>query len=112
MKKDLNSTLEYLASVMEDFGTAQVLTSPSDDDRDDVTSTLKDLSLKTIIRDLAVISANSVADDLHAMALRPADYADMKDLPEKMALMLTKALSGADREYFAEMFRQQLRTRG
>ncbi len=93
----------------EDYGTAQVLTMPSDRDRKIAMSFLQDLQVEPIVRDLAIIAAREVANVLETNGLRASDYSDSTDMPAKVAAMVKKKISG---EYFEAVFRDHLRNRG
>lgn len=100
---------EFLTVFGEDYGTAQVLTTPSERDRKIALELVSEVSTDLVIRDLAIIAAREVANVLESNGLRAADYADIADLPEKVAGMI-KAKIGS--EYFIEAFRDHLRGRG
>lgn len=110
--KDRKATVEILAGVLEDFGTAQVLNTPSDADRAEAMAALKDFPVDRVLRDAAIVSAQVLADVLHTMSLRPADYADVKELPEELLKLLKKNLSGDGADFFADVFRDHLKNRG
>jgi hypothetical protein len=111
--KDPENTIKFLADVLENFGTAQVLTSPSDDDREAVLEAVNSIDLDPVVRDLATLIVGAVADTLHTMALRPADYADMTDLPKSLVSRLVKVLKAeSGRQAFADTFHAKLKSRG
>lgn len=111
--KDPNNTIEFLASVLENYGTAQVLNCPSDEDRKEVLDAVNSIDLEPVVRDLATLAVSAVANTLHAMALRPADYANMTDLPKSIVSQMAKVLeSESGRRLFAETFHAKLKSRG
>lgn len=100
---------EFLKVFGEDYGTAQVLTTPSERDKKIALELVNELSTDLVLRDLAIIAAREVANVLESNGMRAADYADVADLPEKVAGMI-KAKIGS--EYFLEALRDHLRGRG
>ena len=113
INKDSEKIIAFLASVLEDYGTAEVLTSPSTADRSEVLQAVKSIDPDPIVRDLTTLVVDTVADTLHSMALRPADYADMKELPSIVLALITKTLSSDEgRKMFEESFQTKLRSRG
>jgi len=113
INKDPEKLIDFLTSVLENYGTADVLTSPSDTDRKEVLDTVKLIDPEPIVRDLTTLVVNAVADTVHAMALRPADYADMKDLSSSMLALITKTLSSTEgKQIFADAFHAKLKSRG
>jgi hypothetical protein len=113
INKDPENCIAFLARVLESYGTAEVLTSPSDEDRKEVLDTVKLIDLDPIVRDLTTLVVNAVANTMHAMALRPADYADMKELPSSMLALITKALGTSEgKQLFADSFQDKLKSRG
>jgi hypothetical protein len=113
INKDSKNSIEFLAKVLENYGTAQVLNSPSDEDRAEVLAAIKTIDLSPVMRDLTTLVVDAVANAIHTMALRPADYADMKDLPDSMLLQLSKVLSTKEgRQLFTDTFHDKLKSRG
>ena len=114
MKDESIKALDNFVRVFgEDYGTAQVLTRPSENDMRVALSVVDDVPLPPIIRDLAIICAREVANVFEQSGLRAADYADNPDLPAKVAAIVKKALSsGKGRELFETKFREYLRMRG
>ena len=111
--KDPKNPIEFLANVLENYGTAQVLNCPSDEDRAEVLEAVKTIDLSPVVRDLTTLVVDSVENVMHTMALRPADYADMKDLPRSMLSQLSKVLSTEEgKQLFADSFLAKLKSRG
>ena len=109
MKSKTSAIDAFLDVFSEDHGTAQVLITPSERDRKIAMSYLQDLQIEPIVRDLAIIAAREVANILESSGLRAADYADITDMPAKVAAMVKKKISS---EYFEAVFRDHLRNRG
>ena len=109
MKSKTAAIDAFLDVFSEDYGTAQVLTMPSDRDRDIAMSHLKELQVDPIVRDLAIIAAREVANLLESKGLRAADYADTTDMPQVVAAAVRKKIGS---EYFEAVFRDHLRNRG
>ena len=109
MKSKTSAMDAFVAVFSEDHGTAQVMTTPSDRDREIAVTYLKELQVEPIVRDLAIIAAREVANVLEANGLRPADYADTTDMPQRVATAVKKKIGS---EYFEAVFRDHLRNRG
>jgi hypothetical protein len=101
-----------LAEVFGGLGTGTVLTKPSTISDEVVEKLVCELPLKQALKDLGAVAAREVANAIETVALRPADYADLPDLPEKLAERLVAALEGKGLECFVESFVEHLRNRG
>lgn len=91
--------------------TARVMTMPSSISRDLAAKSIEYLDTSKIFRDLGFLAARELSDSLEAMALRPADYADLPDLVQHIASKLSKELSKVPEE-FSKALIEQLRLRG
>ena len=91
-------------------GTGAVLTQPSGIDMELASQVLRQVSLDAVNRDLGVIAAREVADELERQGLRAADFANLPDFPAVVARRIVARLSRS--ESFAEAFRQHLGMRG
>jgi hypothetical protein len=109
MKSKTAAMDAFIAVFSEDHGTAQVLTMPSERDREIAMTYLRELQVEPIVRDLAIIAAREVANVLEANGLRAADYADTTDMPQQVAAAVKKKIGS---EYFDAIFRDHLRNRG
>jgi hypothetical protein len=113
----MSSPLEYLRAVFpapkeENLtATAQVMNLPSGVTRELASQAIDQIDLDLILRDLGALVAREIANELDAMALRPADYAHLPDLPQLMARKVAKALSAVP-EVFAAALIEQLKLRG
>ena len=113
MSKGKDKTIDLLSGIFEDFGTAQVLTTPTDDGRDQALELAKSMPPDLFLRDLAILMAKYMADMLEQRSLRAADYADMLDVPNELLKLIKSNVSKEDgREYFTEVFLEHLKARG
>ena len=91
-------------------GTATVSTTASSLDADLVTMVAEEMDLTDILRDVGIVTARKLADELERRALKPSDFADMPELVQLLAKRLKKAL--ADSEEFSQALYKQLKMRG
>jgi hypothetical protein len=91
--------------------TAAVMNLPSGVTRELAAQAIDQIDLNRIFRDLGALVAREIADELDAMALRPADYVDLPDLPKLMAGKVSKALASVP-ETFVVALIEQLKLRG
>jgi hypothetical protein len=92
--------------------TAHVLTLPSNISRDQAYELVKDVPLEPVLRDLAVCMARAISSELLAMALRPADYADLPDLPLMVIERLIEALAAKPEDAFIKPLIDHLKMSG
>lgn len=101
----MTSAIEDLQSV---FGapkeegyttTAKVMILPSGVTKDVASQAIEQIDLTTIMRDIGVILAREISDELQRMALRPADYADLPDMPQMVAARVAGELAAAPPEF-------------
>lgn len=112
----MNKALEELRRVLDDKhenlnSTAKVLTLPSGVTREVASQAIEALNLAPVLRDVGLMLAREISDELERMALRPADYADLPDMPQLVAARLGAELSKAPTE-FVEALLEQMRLRG
>jgi hypothetical protein len=91
--------------------TARVLNLPSGVTKELASQAIEQLDLDPIIRDIGFIVAREIANELEAMALRPADYVDLPDMPQMVAGMVASELAAAP-EVFVKALIEQLKLRG
>lgn len=91
--------------------TATVMNLPSGVTRDLAAQAIDYIDLDPILRDLGGLVAREIANELETMALRPADYVDLPDLPKIMATKVARSLS-ATPEVFVRALIEQLKLRG
>lgn len=91
--------------------TATVTNSPSSLSREQVKEIADKIPLGPIFQQLGVFVANVVADRLQARSLRPADYAELPELPESL-LERMKETSDDAKTVFAKSFVDALKARG
>ncbi len=91
--------------------TAKVLTLPSGVTKDLAAQAIEQLDLSPIMRDFGSVVAREIANELQAMALRPADYVDLPDMPQMVAARVAAELSTAPPE-FVQTLMEQLKLRG
>jgi hypothetical protein len=96
----------------EDFGTAQVLTTPSDSARALAVKIVEEeVDIDLLVRDLAILAAREVANALSSHALRPADYVSVPRIWETVLSKISGAL-GRNPEAFIAAFQEHLQMRG
>lgn len=91
--------------------TAKVLNRPSQVSREMVLQAVAVIDWTQALKDIGFVTARELADDLEAMALRPADYAALEDLPQLLAASLSKALKSVPTEFVSSLV-EGLRLRG
>jgi hypothetical protein len=107
---DITALDEFVQVFGEDHGTAQVLTTPSQNDGRLAMAALEDTPVHPIVRDLAIVCAREVGNVLEQSGLRPADYAEVPDLPQVVLKLVKNAMGKGD--LFEMKFREYLRMRG
>ena len=91
--------------------TAQVLNLPATATKDLASQSIEQLDLDPIMRDIGAIAAREIANELQAMALRPADYVDLPDMPKIVASRIAGELVAAP-PLFVQSLIEQLKLRG
>jgi len=91
-------------------GTGAVLTRPSKLSMDIAQQAVKEMPLDGIYRGLGSVAAEVLANELEMKALRPADYANLPDLPKVVAKRLVSYLLRSEK--FARSFSESLAARG
>lgn len=91
--------------------TGFVMVQPSSISHELVLKVVKEFPLDTIMKDLGVVVARELANYIEAMAMRPADYAEVEDLGTVVGDRIMQAL-GKDSQIFTDALRAQLRVRG
>lgn len=91
--------------------TARVLGGPSQISREMAAQSVQSINLTQILKDLGVSAAQQIANDLEALGLRPADYADLPDLPQTVTRLLIQALQKMPTEFVLALL-EQLKLRG
>lgn len=103
---------DYLADLeglLENYGTAHVLMSPSTADSNLAKEVMSSIDMMPVMRDLAILAADNVADLLIAKGVRPADFVEKKAIAEGILSALRKSFSGKGSQYFMEVFSDHLR---
>ena len=96
----------------EDFGTAQVLATPSSSEQAfAVEAAESELDIDLLIRDLAIIAARETANVLESHAMRAADYADLPDVWQSVLDRIKTSLDENPGTFVAS-FQEHLRARG
>jgi hypothetical protein len=85
---------------------------PSPISKEQAAQAVKDFQLGPVLRDLGIVCAREIANELEGMGLRPADYLGMSDLVPTVIARLADALSGSPSEVFQHSFLATLRLRG
>ena len=96
---------------MESLPTAQVLTLPSGVTKELAQQAIETVDLDPVLRDIGIIVAREIANELDAMALRPADYVGLPDMPQMVAARLAGELAAAP-QVFVQALLQSLQSRG
>lgn len=91
--------------------TSKVLVLPAGVTKDLATQAIEQLDVGPILRDIGIIVAREIADELQAMALRPADYVDLPDMPQMVAARIGSELAAAPPEFIQALI-GQLKLRG
>ena len=91
--------------------TAKVLTLPAGVTRDLASQAIEQLDLSVIMRDIAAVVAREIATELQTMALRPADYTDLPDMPQMVAARVAGELAAAPPE-FVQTLIEHIKLRG
>jgi len=91
-------------------GTGAVLTRPSKLSLDVADQVVRRMPLDGLYRDVGAVAARVLADELEQASLRPADYADLPDLPKVVAKRIVGYLLRS--EEFARSFSEYLAARG
>lgn len=91
-------------------GTAAVLTRPSTLSMEVADKAVRTMSLDRLYRDFGAVAGRTVADQLESMNLRPADYANLPDLPHTVAKRVVSYLLKS--EEFARALKKSLTARG
>lgn len=91
--------------------TGRVLTLPSAVSGEIANQVIATMDLTQILKDIGAVVAQQLATDLEAMALRPADYALLPDMPQMLAQRVAKELAKAPTEFTAALV-DRLKLRG
>ena len=91
-------------------GTGAIMIRPSTLSLDIARQAVKEMMLDGVYRDLGAVAANALADELEARSLRPADYADLPELPKVVAKRIVGYLLRSDE--FARSLSENLAARG
>ena len=91
-------------------GTGAILTRPSKLSLDVAVQAVRAMPLDGLYRDVGAVAARVLADELEARSLRPADYANLPDLPRVAAKRIVGYLLRSDE--FAQALKQGLTARG
>jgi hypothetical protein len=91
--------------------TAKVLNMPSSATVAIAQRVVEDLPLQPILYDLGAVCARVIGDELLSRALRPADYADLEELPHELCEILAKTLAQVP-EDFVHALVEHLKMRG
>lgn len=91
--------------------TGNVLTLPSSLTKDMAKGLVDKLPVENIVHGVAVMLAKEVGNQLTAMSLRPADYMDLKDLPDSLVERLIEELAKKP-DLFFNTFKEHLQIQG
>ena len=91
-------------------GTGAVLVRPSKLSMDLAGQVVREMPLDGLYRDLGVVAARLVANELESRGLRPADYANLQELPQVVARRIGGYLLRSGE--FSTSFVQNLTARG
>ena len=105
----MNTPVEDLKAVFGDpktegyTTTAKVMILPAGVTKDLAAQAIEQIDLGPILRDFGVILAREIANELERMALRPADYADLPDMPQMVAARVAGELAAAPPEFIGPL---------
>jgi len=91
-------------------GTGAVLTRPSKLSLEVAQQAVRSMPIDGLYRDVGAVAARVLADELESRSLRPADYANLPDLPKVVAKRIVGYLLRS--EEFARSFSEHLAARG
>ena len=91
--------------------TSRVMITPSSATVAIAQRVVEDLPLGEVMRDLGVICARVLAGELESRALRPADYADLEELPNELCEMLAKTIAQVPEDFVVSLV-EHLKMRG
>jgi hypothetical protein len=91
--------------------TAKIMILPAGVTKDLAAQAIEQIDLSPIMRDIGVIVAREISNELQAMALRPADYTDLPDMPQMVASRIAGELAAAPLE-FVQALIEHIRIRG
>ena len=89
----------------------RVMTLPSTLTRDTAKEIVDELPMDQLVNDLATFAAKAVGDLMQSRSLRPADYPDIKDIPDAVLEKLIEALAKKPEKFFA-VFAEHLKMQG
>ena len=111
------STLDDLRKILQEplgeayVSTGRVLTLPSGVTTEVAAQTIASMDLTQILKDIGSVAAMQIAQDLEAMALRPADYALLPNLAEMVAQRIAKELAKVPTEFTSALV-ERMKLRG
>lgn len=88
--------------------TGSVMIAPSSITHQQASECVEKVNLSPLLRDLGLIMARELENELRTCGLRPADYAGLPNLPDILASRIAKALTKVPPE-FANAFTDHLR---
>jgi hypothetical protein len=113
----VNSAVEDLRLVFGDpqvegyTTTGKVMILPSGVTKDLASQAIEQIDLSIVMRDIGMILAREIANELERMALRPADYVDLPDMPQMVAARVAGELAAAPPEFLVALL-DHIRLRG
>lgn len=94
------------------IGTGTVLLTPSTVLKAQAIDIARRCPLRGVLRDLGAVAAREVANEMQASGLRPADYADHREIADIVLERIAKMLLDDTGSEFAASVRDHLRVRG
>ncbi len=91
--------------------TANTLIHPSVLSKELASDLVDKLPLEPILRNIALILAKGVGDQLSTAALRPADYQDLRELPDALIERIIEELAKKPETFF-QAFQDALKIQG
>jgi hypothetical protein len=91
--------------------TGKVMILPSGVTKDVAAQAIEQIDLEPILRDIGIIVAREIADELQRMGLRPADYVDLPDMGHMVAARVGSEVSLCPPPFLAALM-SHLRMRG
>lgn len=93
------------------ISTGSVLVKPSSLSTDLASASIEAMNLAPVLTNIGVLCAQAIATELEGLALRPADYAGLPELPESVAKRVAKELAKAPTQFVAALI-ETLKARG
>lgn len=111
MSSRRKTKIGLMSEILEDFGSGQVMTNVSPKQVKRASELVDTFPIDKAIRDAAIAAVDGLEISMRAENMNPADYSEIRDLPEKVLTRMKKALD-EEAEYFLDVFKDHLANRG